>query len=107
MRIILAALLLLMSLVASAQNSDSKLLVIAAYVTKRMPNGCPCIGISAHVPYRVGFRDASGILDHVGDARRLRQCSGACVGLEWRSSADTSTGIVSLNRPAQQHRRLV
>ena len=59
MRIILAALLLLMSSVASARRFDSKPLAIAAGVIKRMPNG-PCLRYRNFVPspYRVGFQDA-------------------------------------------------
>ena len=57
---------------------DSKPLAIAAGVTKRMPNG-PCLRYRnfVYVSYRVGFQDASGNLVTMGDAWRLRQCSGA------------------------------
>ena len=95
MRIILAALLLLMSSVASAQNLTANRLQLLPASPSACPTGRVCvIGTSSTSPYRVGFQDASGNLVTMGDAWRLRQCSGACVGaLNGDLWYDTSTGI--------------
>ena len=84
-----------MSSVASAQNLTANRLQLLPASPSACPTGRVCvIGTSSTSPYRVGFRDASGNLVTMGDAWRLRQCSGACVGaLNGDLWYDTSTGI--------------
>ena len=100
MRIILAALLLLVSSVASAQNLTANRLQLLPAAPSACPVGRVCvIGTSTTSPYRVGFQDASGNLVTMGDAWRLRQCSGACVGaMNGDLWYDTSTGIAYIKQ---------
>lgn len=56
-------------------------------------------GTTATSPYRVGFKDASGNIVTMGDAWRLRQCSGACLGaLNGDMWFDTSTGLAMVKQ---------
>ena len=108
MRIILAALLLLMSSVASAQNLTANRLQLLPASPSACPTGRVCvIGTSSTSPYRVGFRMPAAIFDHgrcLAAAAMLGRVRGALNGDLWY---DTSTGIAfTSNRPAQ-HCRLV
>ena len=95
MRLLIAALVALLSLPAAAQNLTANQLQLLPAVPGTCPAGRVCVfGTTVTTPYRVGFKDASGNVVTMGDAWRLRQCSGACVGaLNGDLWYDTSTGI--------------
>jgi hypothetical protein len=57
------------------------------------------VGTTSTAPYRVAFQDASGNLVTMGDAWRLRQCAGPCVGaLNGDMWFDSGTGIAYIKQ---------
>lgn len=95
MRILLALLILLVSAHVEAQNLTANRLQLLPAIPGTCPVGKVCVvGTTSTAPYRVAFQDASGNLVTMGDAWRLRQCAGPCVGaLNGDTWFDSATGI--------------
>lgn len=95
-----ALLFALWSLPAAAQNLTANQLQLLPATPGTCPSGRVCVfGTTATSPYRVGFKDSSGNIVTMGDAWRLRQCSGACLGaLNGDMWFDTSTGLAMVKQ---------
>ena len=100
MRLLLALLVLLLATPASGQNLTANRLQLLPAVPGACPAGKVCVvGTTATTPYRVAFQDASGNIVTMGDAWRLRQCAGPCVGaLNGDMWFDTGTGIAYIKQ---------
>jgi hypothetical protein len=100
MRIVLALLALLIAAPLSAQNLTANRLQLLPAAPGACPVGKVCVvGTTSTAPYRVAFQDASGNTVTMGDAWRLRQCAGPCVGAHngdmW---FDSGTGIAYIKQ---------
>jgi hypothetical protein len=100
MRILLALLILLVSAHVEAQNLTANRLQLLPAIPGTCPVGKVCVvGTTSTAPYRVAFQDASGNLVTMGDAWRLRQCAGPCVGaLNGDMWFDSGTGIAYIKQ---------
>lgn len=100
MRIVLALLALLIAAPVSAQNLTANRLQLLPAAPGACPVGKVCVvGTTSTAPYRVAFQDASGNTVTMGDAWRLRQCAGPCVGaLNGDMWFDSGTGIAYIKQ---------
>lgn len=100
MRIVLALLALLIAAPLSAQNLTANRLQLLPAAPGVCPIGKVCVvGTTSTAPYRVAFQDASGNIVTMGDAWRLRQCAGPCVGaLNGDMWFDSGTGIAYIKQ---------
>lgn len=100
MRLLIAALVVLLSIPAAAQNLTANQLQLLPAVPGTCPAGRVCVfGTTVTTPYRVGFKDASGNIVTMGDAWRLRQCAGPCLGaLNGDMWFDTATGLAMVKQ---------